>query len=362
MISFSCNSQLISEAVSDILKTVSKSEKNVVGNGVKISLNENTLTLYGSSNSIEISKVIHVKGIKDGNALIQSDIFGKITKTLGEDEDITIRENDNRMRIQSGSARWDCNTKNVDEFPQIKDIEAVGVRIPKSAFKKLVDRTQYAVDKGEGKARYFTGINVEAGSEWIEVTASDGRRLSSQKFKITEGVGGFTGILPGDIIGHIKNTIDDNDVWISVDENRFSIKNKNTTIIGRLIEGRFPNWRPMIESTKCDRTFGVMTRGFIKAVSQAAITRHEESNSILFEFSEGSVDISGSREAGHSSVQFDLGWTHEDSQIRIDPDYLVAAIKPLEAETLNIGISNRNDSLLIRTEDGFIGMIMANVI
>ncbi len=358
MISFTCRASLLSSAFSTTSKAASQSAKN--GNqSVKATLEGSTLTLIGTGPTLTIIQSLEVIGKEDGVVLFPKEMFEKILKSLDDDDEIEIKEKSNRMRIESGSAQWDCNTGNPDEFPGHEDGKEGGVRIAKSALVKLVERTAYSVDDGKGKISGLSGVNVEVGDEWFEMVASDGRRLSSQKVKFSEGSGGFSGIIPADSLRMAVSTFGDDDLWMNMDRSSFTLRDNRTTMIGRLVEGKFPRWKAVVQD--CERKFGVLTKGFLKSITQAAIAKNESSNAVAFEFRDGYALISGTRETGNSSVRFNLGWTYDDEGIRIDPDYLAAAIRPLGLETLNLAIENNGGALVIETEDGFWGRIMANV-
>lgn len=349
---------MLSSAFSTASKAASRSAKSGT-QAVKASLEETTLTLVGTGPTLTIIQGMEVEGQENGVVLLPSEMFEKILKSLDNDDEISIHEKNNRMKIKSGSAQWDCNTSNPDEFPGHEVGKEGGVRIAKSALVKLVERTAYSVDDGKGKISALAGVNTEIGEEWFEMTASDGRRLSSQKVKFSDGTGGFSGIIPPDSLRMAVGTFGDEDLWVSMDRSSFTIRDGRTTMIGRLVDGKFPRWQAVIQD--CERKFGVMVKGFLKSITQAAIAKNESSNAISFDFREGYALISGTRETGNSSVRFNLGWTYDDEEIRIDPDYLAAAIRPLGMETLNLAIEDSGGALVISTEDGYFGRIMANV-
>lgn len=325
---------------------------------VRAELRNGVLTITGTDLERTIVQEIEVEG-DEGVALLPKEMVDKILKSLDSSDEITIKESDRRMTISAGAAKWTCNTDNPDEYPEISYPKegSESYSVPATEFAKMVERTVFAVDQTKRSSGALAGILIECISETLGFTGADGRRLCHQEASLIESESvDFAVIVPTDSLRMVLGIVGTEDVWITLEGNtQIWFQVGKARIASRLMEGMYPKWRSF--RPKCDSSFGVVVKPFLKAITQAAIMKNESSNAISFDFSENRVMIYGSQEKGDSSIPCEVGWKDDETTFSFNPDYVIEMLKATESETINIQVGPQGQ-FVAETEDGFYGVAM----
>lgn len=235
-----------------------------------------------------------------GKVLLDPRRISAILKESSGDE-VTIEADGSSIRITTAEGSYSLQSSDPAEFPRVKANTAEPVEVASTALLEALTLTSFAVDNGF--IRYqLGGVCFSGDSEGLNLVATDGRRLSTVAIPVGCDL---NGIVPSKPLGLLMRCLsnDNETCGISFDSSNASFQTGNVTLITRLVDGRYPNWKSVVPSAEGCETINLQASAFTQAVKQASIVADSESRGIVFAFGDGNCSISAKQaDVGNSSV------------------------------------------------------------
>ena len=287
-----------------------------------------------------------------GSILLPVSRSSKIFREAG-DKTIEIKTSKNSIRIKSGNANYQLSSHNVDEFPSFQNAASErSVEMPVKAFSDLVSQTSIATDPKS--LRYaLSGVSFEYEDGELTAVGTDGRRMSVWRLNCDAAEplpfnNGIT-IVPARPLAMMLRVIDEysETVEISVSSSEFLIRSSNVTASTRLLDGRFPSWRQIVNKERDSQSIEFNTEVLHAAVRRASIITNEETRGIDFKFYAGSLDIrSATKDVGDSLVHLPIPWDAPPVTITLDSNYIMELLKTIDLESqIVVKVSTESDGV-----------------
>ncbi|MCL1902994.1 MAG: DNA polymerase III subunit beta [Oscillospiraceae bacterium] len=246
---FSVDKNFFYEAVSSASKACAlKSALNIL-DGVLLNLTDNVLTVTGYDLEIGIRVSIEVDGQNDGNVVTDPRLLSEMVKKMpGNIVNFELIEGKS-IKITSGKSKLSLPCKSGEEFPNIIEIQKdVSFDISEKLLKEMLLRVGFAVSR---TSQELECIKMEIEDNTFYSVATDGNRLAAKYCNIQNENINFT--IPDKAVSSLIKSLsdsgdDDATVNIAVDKNQICVSKRNYVLISRLLEGKFVNYRRIIES------------------------------------------------------------------------------------------------------------------
>ena len=244
---FSTDKNFLYEAISSASKACAlKSALNIL-DGVLLSLRGNDLTVTGYDLEIGIKVSIEVDGHEDGNIVTDPRLLSEMVKKMpGNIVNFELSENKS-IKITSGKSKLSLPCKLGEEFPNIIEIKKeTSFDISEKLLKEMLIRVGFAVSRTNQELEC---IRMETENNLFYAVATDGNRLAAKYCNMQNDNISFT--IPEKAVSSlIRSLSDDEDakVELAVDKNQICVSKENYVLISRLLEGKFVNYRRIIES------------------------------------------------------------------------------------------------------------------
>lgn len=245
-----------------------------------------TLHLTASDSENMMKTSIEVNDT-DGNgrfAINNHDLLEAI-KGISE-QPITIEVNtaDNTAKILYQNGQFSLPIENADEFPQAQEVgsQATAITIASNVLLDNIVRSIFATAQDEIRP-VMNGIYFDLTPECLAVVASDGHKLVRNKIYTVSNATPASFILPKKPATLLKTLLgkDESEVTIRFDERNAEINFSETTIICRLIEGRYPNYNSVIPQNNPNQ-ITVDRNGLLSALRRVQPFANDSSNLIRF--------------------------------------------------------------------------------
>lgn len=245
-------------------------------------LKGNTLTLTGSDIEVTMQTEIEVQGQKDGKTLLPSRKFLDLMRGL-PDVTVSIEANkEHRITItDTEGKKYQCAAESVDVYPQVPQLsETTTFKMPRSRLRRMITKVLFAVSRDELRPQ-LTGVFLELSKDHFRLVSTDGHRL----VKIGTKSNGFKGdthtaIVPAKAMQAVQRIAEgEGDIEIGFAGSQLGFRAGNTTLITRLIEGRYPNYDAVIP-TENKQVLTVGLDQLTSAVRRANIFSNEISRQI----------------------------------------------------------------------------------
>ncbi|AKF93703.1 DNA polymerase III subunit beta [Brevibacillus laterosporus] len=356
----------LSTAVSHVAKAVSTRTTIPILTGIKLTANEEGLTLTGSDSDISIE--VHVPleegenwGVtvhEPGSIVLPSRIFSEIVRKLPANEiDISV---DDRLLtlIRSGQAEFTINGLNANEYPQLPQLEEDKVfSIPSDLLKTMIRQTSFAVATSEMRP-ILTGIMWTLEEGILKFVATDSHRFASRNAKVecSESLRFYNIVVPGKSCNELVKIIDDdqNLVDIVVADNQILVKSNHILFYSRLLEGTYPDTNRIIPQG-CKTEIVLSTKEFLQSIERASLLSREGKTNVvkLVTLPDGNVEISSNApEIGKVTETIQpKQCTGEELKISFNAKFMIDALRSIDSSEIVTSFTGAMSPFIIRPTD-----------
>jgi DNA polymerase III subunit beta len=317
---------LLQEKLSFINHAVSQKSQIPILLNILLVAEEGVLKLKSTDLEIGIESKVSVKIEKEGSITVPAKTFIELVNTISE-ENIDLETEGEKLLVKSKKTKSVFQTTESSEFPilykekgiKVADLDAEELRkdLGTLVFASAVDTTRPAL----------SGIMVKSEEQGLLLVATDGYRLSlkrhsteTSKHKQTEPY-----IVPARVFREltaIKEGSDEVEVYISKENSQIIFIQGDTVLVGRLIEGNFPNYDKIIPSDYSTQVYFERTE-FLKAVKICSIFARDSANIIKLSFEKNKMTISSqSPQVGENTVTIESLLKGEENEIAFNARYL----------------------------------------
>lgn len=323
--------------------------------GMKLNMNNDTLTITGSNSDITIESTIKSKDgdeevitdISNGSIVLPVPHFPDIIKKLpGEIVHIEVKDNYQTI-IRSEKSVFELHGQSSEEYPRIYvEKDNPHFSIPAKDLKKLIRQTVFAVSTMETRP-ILTGVHVSFHDGNVRFTSTDTHRLARSEANVDlldKQTADLSIVIPGQSLLELSKIINnvEETIYISIMKNQVVFYTDHLLFISRLLSGTYPDTDRLIP-TNVKSTLRMKTKEFIRTLDRAALLASEEQNHVVrFEaLGKPFIEISSnSPEIGRVNEQMEI-ISHEGEEVNISfsSKYLLEALRTIDSEEVNISFT-----------------------
>ena len=295
-----CSGLELSDAFLRVSKALSNKPTNPILEGIKISAEDNELTLSATDTDLSIEKKIKADIKVEGETVVPGKFITEFVKKLSNSE-IELEVNDKTQLL----IRYDGNESiiqfyNVIEYPGFKKLKTdEWFGISQKDLKALISKTIFSVALDDSRP-ILKGVLFDIDQKEISAVALDGYRLARVKKKSTANVKKQI-VVPTRSLNEISKLLDDSDDIINVyiDSNAIMIDTVDTKIISRLLEGDFVNYKQIIPMNY--ETFVIVNKLQLEDALErvSLLSKVGQNNFVKFDIKEGAVQLTSNSEIGN---------------------------------------------------------------
>lgn len=350
---FNCNRQKLNEAVTNVQRAVSAKSTMPALEGILLKASANKITLSGYDLEIGITTVTDADVREEGAIVLSARLFADIIRRMPEDS-ITIETDEKLIAyISSGKVDYKIIGISSDEYPELPSVKGNDViTINGDILRSMIRQTIYAVSEKDIKPAHKGSLfEIENGN--IKIISVDGYRLAIRSEKIDYS-DEKSFIIPGKSLSEVTKLITDNtkDVNIIVGDRHIIFKIDEYSIITRLIEGEFMNYKaalPKNHSTEIK----VNTRKFINSIERMSLLLTEKLKSpVRCKIEDGLIKTSCNTSLGQAYDEFEVQIDGEAVEIGFDNKYMLDALRYSETDEVTIQLNGPLSPIVILPSEG----------
>lgn len=280
--------------------------------------------------------------------------------TAAAGDEVTLAPDGTACTVTAGRGSWRLPVEDAAEFPTWEPSNAKPVcRLPADQFARAVKSTVYATDNQS--SRYaLGGVLVEVKDGAVHFVGTDGRRLSVYECEVDQAVDDGQVLIPSRAIQAMaKLATGDGALQLEATGSEVIAECDGTTIMSRLVEGRFPRWRDTLPEREGAR-WVVNGLDLLAATKAAAICTSESSLGVTYAFTPDGIHLTGkSAEAGESSVTCPVESAGVTLAIKLDPSFVAEFLRNLDdlSVPVEVDVVDSVSAAIIRCDDAT-GVIM----
>jgi DNA polymerase-3 subunit beta len=275
-------------------------------------------------------------------------------------EEIGLNEVENHwIEIGNEHVEYHIVGMNPDDFPEIPKIEAVEFfEIDSNALTKMIERAVIVSATSDDKRAHIIGVFAEMISEEnqkiFRLVSTDGSRLSKVDYLFDKNddlpsSGGV--MIPKKGLVEVNKFLDsEGPVQTGFKDNNLIIKKDSETLIIRLLEGAFPEYREIILKSGGHEIY--MDRQlFLMMLKRMSILYSDDYKGVIFNFSDDKLVITSTNpDIGESKEDMTIEFSGDPITVMFNPRFFIDSLSVIDDEKVLIEIVNEEKPCLIEGE------------
>lgn len=270
---FSCDKNLILEAVNNVIRTVPAKASLPVLEGLLAEVEEDgSLRLVGSDTEMSIETRIDVQADSAFKFVVPARTFCDMLMKMESGEILFALDDKKVLQLTGGVVNYKLPTMDPALYPTVPVVEkSKSIRLKKNLLHSMLRQTLFSVALKDSRPA-LKGALFEVGSDKLTVVTSDTFRLSLRTEEYESKGGDYSFIVPGktlsELIKIMKN--DEDDITVGLASTHAVFEFEQTKITTRLLSGEFIKYESMIPKSY-KTTAVVKAEDMKKSIERASV-------------------------------------------------------------------------------------------
>jgi len=295
----------------------------------------------------------------EGSIVINARKFFEIVRDFPDNKIVIEEEKNKWIKIGNDNVEYHIMGMNPEDFPETPIMENVELfDIDSSVFGEMIEKSVVIAPASDEKRAHITGIYFEifdeSGTKILRLVSTDGSRLSKVDhiFEKDEVVPGKYGIIvpKKGMIEAGKFLNQEGNVKIGIKDNNFILKKETETIIVRLVEGEFPEYKEIINKNDSENII-INKKQFLMMLKRMSILYSDSYKGVIFKFSKNNISINSTNpDIGESKEEMEIDYKGESFEVAFNPKFFMEIVNVINDENLILSIISEKKPCFIEAE------------
>ena len=321
--------QSLVDCLGIVSKAVSSRTSIQVLSGILLEADDTGIVLSATDMEISIRAPLVGKVERPGSLVIPARIVADIARSLPTG-DVTLEQapGESHMQIRSAGSVFDLHSLPASDFPQLPVCSGDRFTVDKPALLETVDRVAPSASRDETRP-VLTGVLIQFNKDSVRMVATDSYRLSVKQTPLQSSVAASVEVIvPARTLlelSRIAAATADNSISILPTDNQVLFEVNGISMVSRLIDGQFPNYRQLIPES-FDHEVSVDHDELLEAVRRVSLLA-QKNTPLRLRFADNSLSVSAeSQDVGKAQETIPVQYAGEDLEIGFNPEFLEAGI------------------------------------
>lgn len=314
------------------------------------------LEITASDQELTLRTIVKVEGKEDGSIAAPAGQLIALFKAL-PDQPVSIRT--------SGESSFECVWSNGNsslpffpaaDYPEIKGTgaDAIEFSFPAEALIEGISGTIYATADDEMRPA-MNGIFFDLSTSSTTLVASDSHKLICYTTAEVKSAEAASFILHKKPAGVLKNTVskEDGDVTVKFDSSNAMFSFGSTTMICRLVVGKYPKYRDVIPQNNSN-ILKIDREQLLSTVRRVSVFANKASNHIKFDLKEGQLELTA-QDLGFAIAAYEkltCDYSGDEFSIGFKSSFLVDILSNMSCRTIVFKFADpRRAALIVPSEE-----------
>ena len=329
------------DGIQIVQKAVASKQTMPILTGIYLEAKKNKgLHLIGTDLELGIEHYIDADIKEEGSIVIPATSFTQLVRELPKEKIyFEVDKEHYQINLSCSNSEFDLKGYDPEEYPQLPEINVPeNFKLATENLKKLIREVEFSTSNDETQPA-LTGALLNITENEIIMVSTNTYRLAFSKMKTNinfENKEEIEIILPSKTLNELSRLLEGEEVEIFVDSNYIKFKFDDITIISRLIEGKFPNYRQVMPDKYNTKLF-VNKKDLQNAVKRASLIAKMDSNVLNLKTSDDKLIInSANSEQGYAHEEIKVDIEGPDQKITIDAGYLLDVLKIIDEKEVRL--------------------------
>ena len=341
------NRQNFLTAVRIVEKSIKDNKIKPILSCVYAKVKDNKVYFTGTNLDTTIKTSIDVNEvIREGEVAFSPSIIDEYLKEI-KDEFVVLRvENGNILFIETEDSTTEYDVFTTEDYPNT--FENINLNennfkfeMPSQELVEIFEKVLFSADTPDNIA--MNCIRIESNNKTLNFVSTNTYRLTYLKKDVEKKINDFAVSVPADTISSIVKIVkglDNELIKIYKEDAHLYFKYKETTIITKLIELRFPNYADILSNITYDKKLSINNETFTNLLKRVLIfsrSNMESKYSSTYQFKHGvngesKLIISALNDIARINEELNISFEGEDLKISLNSKYLLEFIQNISKE------------------------------
>ncbi len=357
---FSVNQQDLQQALSFCQGVVEKRSTLQILSNILLHSKNSKLTITATDlDLIFIHQLNNVEILEEGSTTTTSSTIFDIVRKLPSGKKINLTLNESKkLHLESDKSIFNLNCIDASEFPLTEEnFNQNEFIIGSKQLLKLLNKCKFSISNDETR-HYLSGIYIHQtefeDKNYLTAVATDSHRMSISKIRLNEKIDFEPLILPKKTIFQLCTLLDnyDGDVKISNVRSKIKFEFKNSILISKLIDGKFPNYIQVIPKNN-QKKLEIDLKLFLGSVDRVASVSLDKKDGVKFILNKDTLNLSvNNTNSGDGNETIQVKFDH-DLEISFNSRYLIDIASQLDGEKIELFLNDSGSPALIKDPSDF---------
>ena len=341
------NRQNFLTAVRIVEKSIKDNKIKPILSCVYAKVKDNKVYFTGTNLDTTIKTSIDVNEvIREGEVAFSPSIIDEYLKEI-KDEFVVLRvENGNILFIETEDSTTEYDVFTTEDYPNT--FENINLNennfkfeMPSQELVEIFEKVLFSADTPDNIA--MNCIRIESNNKTLNFVSTNTYRLTYLKKDVEKEINDFAVSVPADTISSIVKIVkglDNELIKIYKEDAHLYFKYKETTIITKLIELRFPNYADILSNITYNKKLSINNETFTNLLKRVLIfsrSNMESKYSSTYQFKHGDngeskLIISALNDIARINEELNISFEGEDLKISLNSKYLLEFIQNIPKE------------------------------
>jgi len=318
-------------------------------------LNQTKLIVSASDLESTMSTIIDVDSDNKGQIAVPAKLLLDTLKTFPEQPLTFVVESNNTIEISSNHGKYALAYASADEFPkQIELREPNNTVIPSNVLLTAINKTIFAAGNDDLRP-VMSGVFFQFSNESLTFVATDAHKLVRYSRNDVKADQTAEFIMPKKPLNILKGILltTDQDVNIEYNDSNAKFSFGNTSIICRLIDGKYPNYEAVIPKENPNH-LTINRSQFLNSVKRVSIFSNKTTHQIRLKIAGAELNISAEDidYSNKAEERLTCDYQGDDIQIGFNSRFLNEMLSNLESDEVQLEMSLPNRAGILTPVDG----------
>ena len=351
---FECEKTLLTAAIEGVSRAITNRAAIPVLQGILLKAEGFALTLTGYDMEMGITTTIECNVLIPGEMVLDAKLFGSMVARMPAGTVHVELDDNGTAVVRGGVAEFEVPAMLAGEYPMLPNPGAENTMTVKCGMlREMIEKTIYAVSQDDKKPAHTGELFViEPGS--LTIVALDGYRLAiiQRDVQCTRDI---RIIIPAKTLQELLKIMGGPDDDIKIDANRRYVvfTTNGYTIMSRLIEGEFLNYKQVIPEGSRSRVV-VDCKQFIDTIERASLIITERlKNPLRITFAKDKITVRCQTTLGKVVDEFPPVKMEGDAvEIGFNNRYMLEALRNARSERVLLEINGPLSPVKMLPEEG----------
>ncbi|MFD2518208.1 DNA polymerase III subunit beta [Salinimicrobium flavum] len=318
-------------------------------------LNNDELTVSASDLETTMSAKLKVESESEGKIAVPARLLLETLKTFPEQPLTFVVEDNNTIELSSNHGKYALAYASGEEFPKAVSLEEPSsTRIQGDVLATAISKTIFASGNDDLRP-VMSGVFFQFTPENLTFVATDAHKLVKYSRDDISASQTAEFIMPKKPLNLLKGILSgsDSEVLIEYNDSNARFTFEDTTLVCRLIDGKYPNYEAVIPKENPNKL--VIDRGqFLSSVKRVSIFSNKTTHQVRLKIAGAELNISAEDVdySNKAEERLTCSYQGDDMQIGFNSRFLTEMLSNLNANEVQLEMSLPNRAGILTPVDG----------